>query len=412
MDMEDQMIRISLLTGGDDRPYVFGLTNELLSKGIDIDLIGSDLLDFPEFRGRTGLRFMNLRGGFDPNASLVAKTMRVIKYYARLIGYAARAQPRIFHILWNNRFLHFDRTLLMLYYRVLGKQVVLTAHNVNAEKRDKKDSFLNRLTLRIQYGLCSQIFVHTEKMKRELVEEFCVPDERVRVIPFGINNAVPKTSLTSAEAKERAGLAEGDKAVLFFGRITPYKGLEYLVDAFRKLSSNEDSYRLIVAGRVDRCEEYWSVQKRNIRNTISEGQIILRAEFIPDDETEMYFKAADVLVLPYREIYQSGVMFLAHSFGLPVIAADVGSLKDEIVDGRTGLIFNPEDSGDLVRAIREYFASDLYLDLSRRREDIKAFAKERHSWDVVGQITKGVYADLLRLSASEISRDRDPATAR
>ena len=74
---------------------------------------------------------------------------------------------------------------------------------------------------------------------------------------------------------------------------------------------------------------------------------MLRAEYIPDDETELYFKAADVLVLPYRHIYQSGVLFLGYSFGLPVLAADVGALKEEIVEGKTGFVFKPEDSVDL-----------------------------------------------------------------
>ena len=75
--------------------------------------------------------------------------------------------------------------------------------------------------------------------------------------------------------------------------------------------------------------------------------MLLRDGFILDDETELYLKAADVLVLPYRYIYQSGVLFLGHSFGLPVIAADVGCLKDEIVEGQTGFIFRPEDPVDL-----------------------------------------------------------------
>ena len=73
------------------------------------------------------------------------------------------------------------------------------------------------------------------------------------------------------------------------------------------------------------------------------GEYCFGAEFIPDEETEIYFKAADVLVLPYRHIYQSGVLFLGYSFGLPVLAADVGSLKDEIVEGKTGFVFRPED---------------------------------------------------------------------
>jgi glycosyltransferase involved in cell wall biosynthesis len=136
-----------------------------------------------------------------------------------------------------------------------------------------------------------------------------------------------------------------------------------------------------------------------MRAEVQEGRILLRADFIPDEETEVYFKAADVLVLPYRHIYQSGILFLGHSFGLPVLAADVGSLKEEIVEGKTGFVFRPEDPADLARAIERYFASDLYRDLESRRREIRDYATERHSWDVVGQITMNVYAGLLRIPA-------------
>src|SRR5689334_11516376 len=77
--------------------------------------------------------------------------VRILSYYFKLLRYAATAKPRTFHILWNNKVLHFDRTLLMFYYRLLGKRLVLTVHNVNAAKRDNRDSAFNRFTLRIQY---------------------------------------------------------------------------------------------------------------------------------------------------------------------------------------------------------------------------------------------------------------------
>ena len=125
------------------------------------------------------------------------------------------------------------------------------------------------------------------------------------------------------------------------------------------------------------------------------ARILLKADYIPDSETEVYFKAADVLILPYRQIDQSGVLFLGYSFGLPVIAADVGSLREEIIDGKTGFVFRPEDPVDLARAIETYFASDIYTDLSRRRQEIRNYVKERHSWDIVGQMTRNVYAELL-----------------
>lgn len=389
-------ISVALLTGGGDRPYVFGLTMELISKGATVDLIGSDELDLPAFRDRPRLNFLNLRGNQRRDSSLATKVIRISKYYAKLIRYAVTAKPKIFHILWNNKFEVFDRTLLTLLYKLMGKKVVLTVHNVNAGKRDSKDSAVNRLTLRIQYRLADHIFVHTEKMKDELIKEFGARVHCITVIPFGINNSVANTSLTPSEARQRLGILDDEKTVLFFGLITPYKGLEFLVAAFQQILTHRDDCRLIIAGRPNNCESYWAALLRTSDEDIQSGRILLRADYIPDDETEIYFKAADVLVLPYRHVYQSGVLCLGYSFGVPILAADVGSLKDEIIEGRTGFVFRPEDSVDLTKTIERYFASDLFANLSSRRQEIRNFATEKHSWDVVGQLTMSVYGNLVR----------------
>ena len=385
-------ITVALLTGGGERHYIVSLATELLAKGIALDVIGSDDLDGPEFRNKPRLHFLNLRGNQRPDAGLAEKVSRILKYYAALIRYATKSKSGIFHILWNNKFETLDRTLLMLYYRFLGKRVVLTAHNVNAARRDSHDTLLNRLTLRIQYQLADHIFVHTEKMKRELIEGFGAGVARITVIPHGINTAVPSSSLTSIQAKRRLGIRDDQRTILFFGRITPYKGLEYLISAFGMLRGAD--YRLIIAGRPDRCEEYWSTIEKLIREDLKGGRVVLRSEFIPDDETEIYFKAADVLVLPYRDIFQSGVLLLGYSFGLPALVADVGSLKEEIAEGKTGFVFRPEDPVDLAKAIERYFASDLFRDLGRGRQEIRDCAMHRYSWDTVGRLTIHVYAGL------------------
>jgi D-inositol-3-phosphate glycosyltransferase len=390
-------IGVALLTGGADRPYAFGIATSLIAQGASLDLIGNDDLECPEFYDKPGVNLLNLRGDQRPNAGFLRKASRVAVYYARLFRYAARAKPGIFHILWNNKFESFDRTLLMLYYRWLRKKIILTVHNVNAGIRDSNDTPLNRFTLRIQYRLADHIFVHTEKMKGELSDQFAVLPSRITVIPFGINNAVPNTSLTPCEAKQRLGVRESDKTILFFGHIAPYKGIEYLVEAFRRILARSGDYRLIIAGRPKNCEEYWKPILNGIREDVQHGRILLRADFIPDEETELYFKAADVLVLPYRHIYQSGVLFLGQSFGLPALAADVGSLRDEIVEGETGFMFKPEDPVGLEKAIERYFASDLYAGLNSRRQALRDHAAEMHSWEVVAGLTMGVYANLLQL---------------
>jgi D-inositol-3-phosphate glycosyltransferase len=392
---EGHPVAVSLLTGGGDKPYAFGLATELIRRGTPLDLIGSDDLDLPEFHGKPGLRFLNLRGDQRPEASMKEKVLRVVASYIKLIRYALTAKPVIFHILWNNKFPYFDRTILMLYYRLLAKKIAFTVHNVNAGRRDANDTFLNRLTLRIQYRLTDHLFVHTNKMKAELHREFGVPGDRVTVIPFGINNSVPNTNLTPAEAKRRLGIQAHQKTMLFFGHIAPYKGLEYLVAALQEVLSEDQEYLLIIAGSPKSCEEYWSAVHSSFHEELRAGKILLKAEHIPDEETEIYFKAADVLVLPYTHVYQSGVLFLGHSFGLPVLAAEVGSLKEEIVEGKTGFVFQPRDPADLTRVIERYFASGLFTDLDNRRQAIREEAETSHSWEIVGQATVDVYAGLL-----------------
>jgi glycosyltransferase involved in cell wall biosynthesis len=116
---------------------------------------------------------------------------------------------------------------------------------------------------------------------------------------------------------------------------------------------------------------------------------------VPDAETEVYFKAADVLVLPYVHIFQSGVLFLGYNFGLPVIASDVGSLREDIVEARTGVVCKPRDPIDLAKGIETYFSSELYRRLDARRQDIRDFAREKYSWTKAGEITRAVYTDVL-----------------
>jgi len=234
--------RISLLTGGGDKPYAVGLSSSLASQRVVLDFIGSDDLDCSALRSLPGLRFLNLRGNQRTDAPPFQKVARVFIYYWRLIRYAAKTESRVFHILWNNKFEVFDRTLLMLYYRLLGKRIVLTAHNVNTRQRDCCDSWLNRLSLKAQYALAHFIFVHTEQMKRQLRTDFRVSDKKVIVIPFGINDTLPNTGLTREEARQRLHLPSKDRVLLFFGSIAPYKGLEYLVSAFAQLARHCPDY--------------------------------------------------------------------------------------------------------------------------------------------------------------------------
>src|SRR6266403_2623792 len=180
--LSPRAIRVALLTGGGDKPYALGMAAALTSVGMHVDFIGSDDLRVPELLSNPRVNFLNLRGDQRHDAKPAEKVLRVVRYYVRLVGYTATAKPKLFHILWNNKFQLLDCTVLMLYYRLLGKKIVFTAHNVNSGKRDSNDSWLNRVCLKIQYHLSDHIFVHTNGMKTEMISEFRIPESKVSVI--------------------------------------------------------------------------------------------------------------------------------------------------------------------------------------------------------------------------------------
>jgi glycosyltransferase involved in cell wall biosynthesis len=397
MDPCGHITAVSVLTGAQDKSYAIGLTMALVARGVAVEYVGSDLVDDAKLHGNALIRFLNLRGSQREDAGAVAKALRVWRYYVRLLAYAVCAKPRVFHILWNNKFDFLDRTALMLFYRLCRRKLVLTAHNVNAAKRDGRDNWLNRLSLRVQYSLAHHIFVHTEKMKDELEREFGMPARKISVIPFGINDTLPRTNLSSLAARQRLGLEDEERVLLFFGQIAPYKGLHHLIQALPKIRRQDPRVRLIVAGKVKRgSERYWQDVLAEIDVLGVGGAILKRIEHIPDSDVEIYFKAADVLVLPYLHISQSGVPFLSYSFGLPVLAADVGELRADVVEGVTGFVFRSQDPDDIQDKVVAYFASPLYMQLPSKRREIRAHALARHSWSAVADITTDVY---LRLSA-------------
>jgi glycosyltransferase involved in cell wall biosynthesis len=385
---------VAILTGGGDRPYALGLAASLLEEGITFDFIGSDFLESPSLQKNEKLRFLNLRGNMDPDVSLSRKITRILTYYMRLLKYAAISDPKVFHILWNNKLESFDRTILLIYYRLFRKRLVLTVHNVNILKRDGNDGFINRVTLKIQYRLVDHMFVHTEKMKRELQDKFGVPAQKISIIPFGINSTVPNTAMSRIEARRRLGLSDRHKPILFFGNIAPYKGVEYLVEAMSHVVATLPECRLIIAGRPKGAEDYWANIERRISALGLGDKVIQRIGYVPDAEIEVFFKAADVFALPYVEVFQSGVLFLGYNFGLPVIASNVGALREDILDGKTGFVCEAGDPAALSAAIEHFFASDLYNSLDIRRCEIFNFASEHYSWAKVAAMTKNVYRSL------------------
>lgn len=389
------MVDVALLTGGGDRPYALGLTQSLTARGLIIDFIGSDFLDCEELRQDARVNFLNLRGDMDPASPALTKLIRVLRYYVRLLRYALTSRAPVFHLLWNNRFESFDRTVLMIYYRALGKKLVLTVHNVNAAQRDGRDGWWNRKTLEWQYRLVDHLFVHTRLMKEQLVQGYGVREEKITVIPFGINETVPMTGLTNAGARARLGVQDHEPVLLLFGNIAPYKGVEYLIESMPQVLREAPSVRLIIAGRPKGEEAYWSRIEMRIEELGIGDRVLRKIEYVPDADTEIYFKAADALVLPYTSIFQSGVLLLGYSFGLPAIATTVGSLGEDVLEGETGYTAEARSPKSLTNAIVRFLQGALYANRGAQREHVKHWARERYSWGGVATTIEDVYRELV-----------------
>ncbi len=387
-------MRVAVLTAGKDPHYALGLLQALVDKGVAVDFVANDEMAASPVVRHKLVHYLNLRGDQSSGASFSKKALRLPRYYLKLIRYAIRTQAPLFHILWFNKFEWFDNTLLIALYRLLGKKLVYTAHNVDTKARDGRSGPLNRWSLRYLYRHVDHVFVHAEGMARELHEQFGVDRARVTALPFPVNDVTPRSLLSKPEARNRLGLEPANKVVLFFGNLAPYKGVEYALEAVRILADSDPDIRLLIVGRVKGDPAYLAKLEGLLTDEVLSKRVVMRQQYVPEDEVGDYFRASDVLVLPYRKIYQSGVIFLSYNQGLPAIAADVGALRESVVEGETGYVCRPEDGHDLAEKLKTYFASSLYRELENRREAIIEHVNRVHSWDQVAAKVVEVYRTL------------------
>jgi glycosyltransferase involved in cell wall biosynthesis len=175
------------------------------------------------------------------------------------------------------------------------------------------------------------------------------------------------------EALQTLGLDSAKKTLLFFGLIRDYKGLDLLIDAMSLL---DDSYQLLIAGE---CYGSFEKYQQQIAISSAKERIQVLNKYVDDREVPVLFSAADLLVLPYKSATQSGVVPVAYHFETPIVATDVGSLKESIETTETGLICSPE-TGSLAQTIEKAFqqGTDQFI-VSIQKE------KQNLSWDVFAE---------------------------
>ena len=186
-------------------------------------------------------------------------------------------------------------------------------------------------------------------------------------------------SISKPEARRRLGIPDGQPVMLFFGFIRKYKGLDILFNALRVLKQRITNtplhdLKLLVAGEFyeDAKGYHQQIEEAGIGD-----MLILKTDFIPNNEVRDYFCAADVVVQPYRNATQSGVTPLAYHFEKPMIVTNVGALPDYVPHEKAGLVTAPEPNA-MAAAIEHYFELGEQYFIPHLREE-----KKKYSWDVL-----------------------------
>jgi glycosyltransferase involved in cell wall biosynthesis len=384
-------MNISVLNGTGQADYMYGLVSGLACDHKNqIDVLDTDLNQhlFGEF---TNVNYITVFKFQRKSDSFFSKMKNIIRYYSMQFGHLIFHKSRIIHFQWLDRYIIIDRLLLPLVGRARGHKIVLTVHNINSGKRDNYDNWLNRFTLSFLYKMAHRLIVHTPQSKMDLMSEFSIPASKIAIIKHGMNNRVMQQNITPKEARAFFGINKDEKVLLFFGNIDYYKGLDILIDSLFFLPKNiSEKIKVLVAGN-SKSPEYTEQTLKKTAGSHLHDQILAHVKFIPDNEVEYYFNASDCIVLPYRLIYQSGVIFMAYAFGLPIIVTDIGNFKNDVIENKTGYLVEPENPKKLAEVISAYFETGLYKNLEETRTDIQDWARQNYSWEAIGVETKALY---------------------
>lgn len=290
--------------------YERGFCNGLAARGVAVTLIASDRSDTAGLA--RGVRVVNLRGSQEEDRSRWAKALNLLRYHAALMLHALPHRGATLHVMGLLAPLFWCGVVQGAWFRVVCRRYVLTVHDVLPHEQHTPYS---RRVCGWAYRLPQRVVVHTARMKQRLVDEFGLPPQRVVVMEHGIE---PGRATTITDPPDDAV-----PLLLVFGIVVPRKGIDLLLDALRDIPFD---FRLVIAGHGP-DDGYRQRLRAQLAEHPQRAQIEWRDGFVPEAQMEQLFRDAALLVLPYRYIDQSGVLFQALRFGTPVLATRVGQFE-------------------------------------------------------------------------------------
>ena len=269
-------------------------------------------------------------------------------------------------------------------FKLRGKPVVFTVHNV----LDHENSHLFMAACRWLFRLADHFIVHTEEGLRQLQTHYALAEDRISVISHGSLDFHVKQQVDRDTIRKELDIDPRQKAVLLFGAIRPYKGIEIALEAFSKVLLEVPDCVLIIAGKL---WQKWDPYQELIDRFGIAKEVKTFLKYIPSSDVFRYFEAADLVILPYLQFSsQSGVGTTAVSFRKPMIVTSAGGLPDLVQNAEN--IVPPGKPDLLARKMIDCLSDPTRLAaMAAEAEQVAAGI----SWPSIARQTLTVYERLL-----------------
>jgi glycosyltransferase involved in cell wall biosynthesis len=262
-----------------------------------------------------------------------AKLAEYLLNLAALAAQLRKSPPDVLHVQFIplvNHGLTFEISLLELARR-LGTKIVYTVHNVLPQDTGERC----RRTYQHIYDLADRLICHDQEAASRLTGEFGILPERISIIPHGPLFA-PKGEISPGAARRRLGFRDEECVVLWQGILRPYKGVPFLLDAWRRVATGTCRARLAIVGTGD--EDQVRAVHEEVAELRLDDQVQLKLRFVSLDELSDYHSAADILVYPYSEITTSGALMTGIGYGKAIVATALPAFKKVLQDGENALL--------------------------------------------------------------------------
>lgn len=302
-----------------------------------------------------------------PRLRSISAQIRTIRHLAKRLQ---QYNPDVLHVQQGYLWLNLLMPLMKNY------PLVMTVHDPKTHIGDVRvDHYFQWLTNRV-FRRADHLIVHADQNRQVLTDTLNIPKQRIHVIPH----------ITLGDATAAEDISEEEGTILFFGRIWEYKGLDYLIRAEPLITARRPDARIVIAGQGEDFQRYE-------RMMVHPDHFVVENRYIPNAEVAGFFRRASVVVLPYMDASQSGVVPMAYTYSKPVVATTVGGLPESVKDGITGYLVPPRDETALANAILS-----LLNDPAKRHAmgmNGKCKLEMESSPSVVGTQTLNVYALII-----------------